>query len=115
MLSVGGHRRAARVRPGADLDDALLSPAADVAGAVRRSVLSPGVVVEAGAEVIDSVLLPDVIVRAGARVRRAVLDERAEVCAGVVVGGEGDIVVVGQDEVVASDLGSGARQPQLED
>jgi glucose-1-phosphate adenylyltransferase len=42
-------------------------------------VLSPGVVVEAGAEVVDSVLLPGVVVRAGAKVRRAVLDGDVEV------------------------------------
>ena len=114
LLTMGGNRRAARVRPGADLDDALLSPAADVAGAVRRSVLSPGVVVEAGAEVVDSVLLPDVTVRAGARVRRAVLDEGVEVQAGVTVGGDGEITLVGRDEVVSADLAPGARQPELE-
>jgi glucose-1-phosphate adenylyltransferase len=115
LLTLGGNRRAARVRPGADLDDALLSPAVDVAGKVRRSVLSPGVVVEAGAEVVDSVLLPDVVVRAGAKVRRAVLDEGVEVQAGCTVGGEGDLVLVGRDEVVSADLDSGARQPELED
>ena len=115
LLTRGGNRRAARVRPGADLDDALLSPAADVAGVVRRSVLSPGVVVEAGAEVVDSVLLPDVVVRAGAKVRRAVLDEGVEVQAGCTVGGEGDLVLVGRDEVVSSDLAAGARQPELEE
>ena len=86
-----------------------------MAGCVRRSVLSPGVVVEAGAEVVDSVLLPDVVVRAGACVRRAVLDERVEVAAGVTVGGAGDLVLVGADEKVSSDLPAGARQPEPED
>ncbi len=115
LLTLGGHRPAARVRPGADLDDALLSPGADVAGVVRRSVLSPGVVVEAGAEVVDSVLLPDVVVRAEARVRRAVLDESVEVTAGTTVGGEGDIVLVGKGEQVTTNLEPGARQPEPED
>jgi glucose-1-phosphate adenylyltransferase len=115
LLTLGGNRRAARVRPGADLDDALLSPAADVAGTVRRSVLSPGVVVEAGAEVVDSVLLPDVVVRSGAKVRRAVLDEGVEVQGGCTVGGDGEIVLVGRDEVVSTDLAPGARQPEVEE
>ena len=120
LLTVGGHRRAAVVRAGATLEDALLSPSADVAGVVRRSVLSPGVVVEAGAEVLDSVLLPGVVVRAGARVRRAVLDEGVEVHAGCVVGGDGGngdggdgaLVLVGQGERVTTDLAPGARQPE---
>jgi len=116
LLTVGGHRRPARVRAGAELTDALLSPSADVAGVVRRSVLSPGVVVEAGAEVEDSVLLPDVVVRAGATVRRAVLDEGVEVQGGCTIGGDGDgdIVVVGRGETVSTDLPAGARQPKPE-
>ena len=114
LLTLGGHRKAARVRPGADLDDALLSPGADVAGVVRRSVLSPEVVVEAGAEVVDSVLLPGAVVRAGATVRRAVLDEGVEVAGGVTVGGDGDLVLVGKGEQVSADLQPGARQPEPE-
>jgi glucose-1-phosphate adenylyltransferase len=115
LLTVGGDRRAARVRPGAQLDDAALSPGCDVAGSVRRSVISPGVVVEAGAEVVDSVLLHDVVVRSGARVHRAVLDEGVEVSAGVTVGGHGDLVIVGMGERVTSDLSPGARQPEPDD
>ena len=115
LLTVGGHRRPARVRSGAQVTDALLSPSADVAGVVRRSVLSPGVVVEAGAEVVESVLLPGVVVRAGARVRRAVLDEGVDVQGGCSVGGEGDITVVGKGETVTTDLPAGGRQPEPDD
>jgi glucose-1-phosphate adenylyltransferase len=114
LLTLGGHRSPARVRAGAEVTEALLSPSADVAGVVRRSVLSPGVVVEAGAEVVDSVLLPGVVVRAGATVRRAVLDERVEVQGGCTVGGDGDLALVGKDETVTSDLPAGARQPEPE-
>ncbi len=115
LITLGGHRPAARVRPGAQLNDALLSPGADVAGVVRRSVLSPAVVVEAGAEVVDSVLLPGVVVRAGAKVRRSVLDEGVEVAEGTTVGGEGDLVLVGKGEHVTTDLKPGARQPEPDD
>ena len=115
LLTVGGDRRAARVRPGAHLDDALLSPGCDVAGSVRRSVISPGVVIEAGAEVVDSVLLHDVVVRSGARVQRAILDEGVEVAADVTVGGDGELVMVGMAEQVTGDLGPGARQPEPDD
>jgi glucose-1-phosphate adenylyltransferase len=115
LVTVGGHRPAARVRAGALLEDALLSPGADVAGTVRRSVLSPGVVVEPGAEVVESVLLPGVVVRAGATVRRAVLDEDVEVQAGRSVGGDGELTVVGRGEQVREHLPAGARQPELDD
>ncbi|MBM6401880.1 glucose-1-phosphate adenylyltransferase family protein [Phycicoccus sonneratiae] len=64
---------------GARVEDAWLSPGSQVRGTVRRSVIGPGVVVEAGAVVEDSVLMEDVVVRRDARVTTAVLDDRVEV------------------------------------
>ncbi len=61
----GGRHSAARVLAGAEVDGSLLSGGTRVAGTVRGSVLSPGVVVEKGATVVDSVLLPGVRVRVG--------------------------------------------------
>ncbi|HEY0777393.1 MAG TPA: glucose-1-phosphate adenylyltransferase family protein, partial [Gemmatirosa sp.] len=75
-------RMPARIARTARVDDALVSPGATVAGTVERSVLGPGVVVEAGAEVRESVLLDGAVVRAGARVVRGVVDEGVEVGAG---------------------------------
>ncbi len=97
-------RMPARLARTATVDDALVSPGASVAGVVEGSVLGPGVVVEAGAEVRDSVLLDGALVRAGARVTRAVLDEGVEVGAGASVGGrgEGDPAVVGWRARVAA-------------
>lgn len=111
LLTVGGMDLPAWVRPGADVDGALLSPGCEVAGTVRRSVLSPGVVVEAGAEVVDSVLLHEAVVRAGARVHRAVLDHGVEVRGGCTVGGEGGLTVVGAEQVVDADVPAGSRLP----
>jgi glucose-1-phosphate adenylyltransferase len=53
-----GADAAALVTGGAEVELSLLSGGTRVAGTVRGSVLSPGVVVEAGATVVDSVLLP---------------------------------------------------------
>jgi glucose-1-phosphate adenylyltransferase len=93
---------AARLARGAEVGDALLSPGVTVAGLVDRSVLGPGVVVEAGAEVRDSVLLHAVTVRRGARVTRAILDDAVEVGEEARVGGAGgDLCVVGQRARVA--------------
>lgn len=95
--------------------DSLVSAGVIVAGGtVRRSVLSPGVLVEAGALVEDSVLMHDTRVGPGAVVRRAILDKNVVVHAGAVLGedraadggrftvSDGGVVVVGKGgEVVA--------------
>ena len=115
LTTRGGNRPPARIRAGATVEDSLLSPSATVAGTVCRSVLSPHVTVEAGAEVYESVLLHGSIVRSGATVRRAVLDERVEVQGGCTVGGDGEITLVGKDETVSADLPAGGRQPEPEE
>jgi len=64
----------------------LLSNGCIVAGTVVNSVLSPGVVVEAGAEVRDSIILNDTVISAGARVDRCILDKKIQVGREAVVG-----------------------------
>src|SRR3954471_1603425 len=110
----GGRHSAARVLDGASVDGSLLSGGTRVAGQVTGSVLSPGVVVEKGATVVDSVLLPGVRVRAGATVTRAVLDDNVVVGEGARVGGDGDITLVGRESRVedGAELAPGAHLPE---
>ena len=110
----GGRHSAARILPGAVVDESLISGGTRVGGEVRGSVLSPGVVVEKGATVIDSVLLPGARVRSGATVTRAVLDDRVEVGRGATVGGDGEITLVGRQARVedGAHLAPGARLPE---
>ena len=110
----GGRHSAARVLGGAVVEQSLVSGGTRVAGEVRGSVLSPGVVVEDGATVVDSVLLPGARVRSGARVVRAVLDDLVDVGRGATVGGDGDIALVGRRARVAdgAELAAGARYPE---
>jgi len=113
----GGRHSAARVLDDGQIENSLLSGGTRVSGNVRGSVLSPGVVVEPGATVVDSVLLPGVRVRSGATVTRAVLDDNVDVGAGASVGGDGDITLVGREARVAdgTELAAGARYPEPED
>jgi glucose-1-phosphate adenylyltransferase len=113
----GGRHSAARILAGAVVDESLVSGGTRVAGEVRGSVLSPGVVVEPGATVVDSVLLPGVRVRSGATVTRAVLDDGVEVGRGASVGGDGDITLVGRRWKVAaeSQIPAGVRLPDPEE
>ena len=71
---------------GAVVRRSILTAGCRVAGRVERSVLSPDVVVEAGAVVRDSVLMRGVHVAAGARVEYAILDEGVQVGRGEVCG-----------------------------
>src|SRR5215217_3679437 len=107
----GGRHSAARILRGAVVEESLVSGGTRVAGEVRGSVLSPGVVVENGATVVDSVLLPGVRVRSGARVVRAVLDDRVDVGEQAVVGGDGDVTLVGRRARVEAghEVAPGAR------
>lgn len=106
MLTANAHRGSAWVGRGATVVDSMLAPSVRVAGSVERCVLSPGAVVEAGAEVVDSVLLGGAVVRAGARVRGAVLDADAIVESGCVLG-EQPAPDDAKDEVVV--IGTGVR------
>src|SRR5215218_3096401 len=112
----GGRHSAARILSGAEVHESLVSGGTRVAGEGGGSVLSPGVAVERGATVVDSVLLPGVRVRAGARVVRAVLDDRVDVGEQAVVGGDGDVTLVGRRARVEAghEVAPGARLPDPE-
>jgi glucose-1-phosphate adenylyltransferase len=58
---------------------------------VRRSILSPGVVVERDALVEDSIIFDDVAIEPGARVRRSIIDKETRVQSGVSIGYDLDL------------------------
>ena len=74
ILTRQPQRVPARVLEDGRVVDSLLSPGCRVSGEVVRSVLGPGVVVEADAVVRDSVVFSDTVIEAGARVDWAVVD-----------------------------------------
>lgn len=110
LVTEPGRAGGARVLAGARVADALLSPGCRVGGTVERSVLSPGVVIEAGAVVRDSVLLPGTVVRSGATVDRSVLDG-AEVGAGARVGGAGRVTLCAERVAAGGTVPAGAHEP----
>jgi glucose-1-phosphate adenylyltransferase len=67
--------------------DSMVSPGAILSGGTaERSILSPGVHLDAGAEVCDSVLMDGVRVGRGAIVRRAIIDKNVVVPDGARIG-----------------------------
>ncbi len=100
-------------RRGTALDSIVGAGSIISGGAVRRSVLSPGVMVHSGALVEDCVLLHDVDVGRGAVVRRAILDKNVKVPPGARIGvdpdedrargfciSENGVVVIGKGDVI---------------
>ena len=73
-------------RVGQALDSIVSAGVIVSGGTVRRSVLSPGVLVDSGALVEDSVLMDGVVVGSGAVVRKAILDKNVVVAPGATVG-----------------------------
>ncbi|WP_345455371.1 glucose-1-phosphate adenylyltransferase family protein [Nocardioides marinquilinus] len=118
ILTHQPQRPPARLLEGCEVSGSLISPGSTIAGAVRGSVIGPGAVVEAGAEVVDSVVFSDTVVRAGARVHRAIVDVRCDIGADAVVGSpdadldDSDaIALVGRGSIVGDGvtLEAGAR------
>ncbi len=73
-------------RRGAALDSLVCNGAILSGGQVERTIVSPGVRVNSFAKVSDSVLMEGVDVGRHARVRRAIVDKRARIAPGAVVG-----------------------------
>jgi len=79
-------RAPARIGPTASVHRSLISHGCQIWGTVGRSVLSPGVRVDAGAVVRDSIIMFDTVIRAGAVIDRAIIDKEVSVGPNAVVG-----------------------------
>lgn len=119
ILTRSAQRAPLRLVKGSRIEDSLVSPGGCIAGTVRRSVLGPGVVVEAGAVVSDSIVLSDTTVAAGAKVSWSILDSGVQVGAGARLGGrpagdlptDDELSLVGKDARIGRGvvIGKGAR------
>jgi glucose-1-phosphate adenylyltransferase len=75
------------------IEASLVANGSRIAGTVRGSILSPGVIVEAGAEVLGSVVLSDTRIGSGARIEGAILDKYVQIGSEARVGG----ILIGED------------------
>ena len=90
-------RAPALVGADARVERSMVSHGCVIHGEVVHSVLSPGVVVEAGAVVRDSIVMFDTVVGANAVVDRVIIDKDCVIGRGAVVG-EGDDLRPNRDE-----------------
>ena len=78
------------------VSQSMVAPGCKVYGSVTGSVLSPRVVVEPGAVVLDSVIMDRCYIGRDARVLRTVLDKDCHIGPGVKVGDGRELVVLGK-------------------
>jgi len=103
-------------RRGVAIDSMVCSGSILSGGAVRGSVVSPGVVVHTGAQVEGSVLFGGIDVGRGAVIRRAIIDKNVKIPPGCTIGvdhdldrrrgftiSEGGVVVVGKGDTISPD------------
>lgn len=96
---------AALIGPDSRLDTCQVAEGCDVRGNVEHSILFQGVQVAEGAVVKDSVILGGTRVGPGAVVARSVVAQNVNIAADAVVGGEGELVVIG----AGAQIGTGAQ------
>lgn len=97
VLTRSMERAPVKCGPQAKVDGNLLSNGCRIDGVVEHSVLSPGVVVAAGAIVRNSIILHDTVVEAGAVVDRCIVDKNVHIGQGVQLG-------VGDDNTANKEL-----------
>lgn len=79
-----------------------ISAGCEIMGTVRNSILSRGVVVESGANVINSIIMQGVIIKSGARVENAIVDKNNVVPANTELRGTPDAILsVGKAPITA--------------
>ena len=92
------------IGPKATIVNSLISEGSKIYGKVENSVLSGGVIVEAGAVVKDSVIMDDVVIKKNASVYSAIVDADSVIEAGKTVGtenaGKDNITVIASGSVI---------------
>lgn len=92
------------IGPKATIVNSLISEGSKIYGKVENSVLSGGVIVEAGAVVKDSVIMDDVVIKQNASVYSAIVDADSVIEAGKTVGtenaGKDNITVIASGSVI---------------
>jgi len=95
----------------ATISQALLSNGCIVAGTVKKSVLSPGVIIHPGATVINSVILNDTEILPNAYIENAIIDKKCLIKENVVIG-DGDDYTPNKDNpsLLSSGINAIARK-----
>ena len=94
----------------ANVKRSMISDGTTVSGTVLDSVISSGVVVEDGSEVVGSIIMQNAVVEKGAKVYNSIIAEGAVIKENIEVGnkeitlGKEQITVIGKDEIVSENI-----------
>ncbi len=88
------------VDEGAKIKNSLISEGCHIYGSVENSIISAGVVVEAGACVRDSIVMQQTRVGRDSKIIMGIIDEEVDIGEGCEIGGGGEITVLGTKVVV---------------
>ena len=94
----------------ANVKRSMISDGTTISGTVLDSVISSGVVVEDGAEVVGSIIMQNAVIEKGAKVYNSIIAEGAVIKENIEVGnkeitiGKEQITVIGKDEVVSNNI-----------
>ena len=72
------------------VSDSVISEGCIIQGKVKNSLLSPGVEVECGAEVVDSIIFHDTTIERNAKLNRVICDKDSHIGKNAVIGGSGE-------------------------
>lgn len=89
----------------AKIADSLIADGARISGAVKKSILSAGVIIEKGAEIEECIILPGAIIEKGVKLKRAIVDAATRVTAAKIKSkkrSKSDILVIGQRKIQTS-------------
>ena len=119
IFSVNPTRPPHYIAPGAKVKDALISEGSQIFGEVDHSVIFPGVIVGAGAQVVDSVIMPYTVIAPGAIVHKAIICRKAVIEEGCFIGTEdlddktSPVTVIAENAVVRKDKKSAVKNKQV--
>ena len=94
------------IGPKAKLSNAMISEGSSISGTVKESVVSSGVYIHEGAEVVNSVIMKNAVIGKNAKVYNSIVAEDATIGEGAIVGhekielGKDMITVVANKDVV---------------
>ena len=95
---------AVKIGSKAQISQALLSNGSIVAGNVKRSVLSPGVIVHPNATVINSVILNGTEIHEGAHIENAIIDKNSVIGKNVKIGVGENIPNIERPDLLSSGI-----------